>query len=155
MEKDPQTGLYSLYRRRNPAIALDPLSGGSREEIATGLLGLQFSYYDGYEWYETWGEVDRRAQSRTSRKVQYNLSGMPEAVRITMWFDSAPQAKTANPGVVAESPSTGERTNEPPLVFQTVARLNLAKGSQDSGAGNSFNSGAGQAPAPNSGVINQ
>ena len=46
-DKDPESGQYVLYRRRNPAIALDPLAGGTREEIARGLLGLRFDYYDG------------------------------------------------------------------------------------------------------------
>jgi hypothetical protein len=49
---------------------------------------------------------------------------MPEAVRITLWLDANPRAKTA-----AEARTS---TNEPPLVFQTVARLNLAAGLQES-----------------------
>src|ERR1700691_2725974 len=38
---------FSLWRRRNPHIAPDPLSGGSREEIMPGLRGLTLEYYDG------------------------------------------------------------------------------------------------------------
>ncbi len=132
MEKDSQTGLYTLYRRRNAAIALDPLSGGTREEIATGLVGVQFDYYDGYEWYDTWGEVDRRTKSRSSNKEQYNLDGMPEAVRVTLWFDSNPKAKKAKAATATETPDAPptEKPVDPPMVFQTIARLNLTKATQ-------------------------
>ena len=57
LEKDPQSGQYVLWRRRNPTIALDPLSGGTREEIARGVRGVRFEYYDGFDWYDTWGEI--------------------------------------------------------------------------------------------------
>jgi prepilin-type N-terminal cleavage/methylation domain-containing protein len=148
LDKDPQSGLYTLYRRRNPAIALDPLSGGSREEIATGLLGMQFDYYDGYEWYDTWGEVDRRSQSRTSRKEQYNLSGMPEAVRITLWFESNPQAKPAKSGDAPEGQSGNDKAAAVPLVFQTIARLNLTKAAQDAATATPDASGGNANPTP-------
>ena len=75
LDRDPESGQFALYRRRNPALALDPLSGGHREEIAQGLLGLRFDYYDGYDWYESWGEVDRRSQAQNSRRERYNLAG--------------------------------------------------------------------------------
>src|SRR5262245_58420391 len=57
VEKETDSPDYSLYRRRNPTIALDPLSGGSRELIARGLRGVVFEYYDGWEWFATWGEM--------------------------------------------------------------------------------------------------
>src|SRR6185437_4193908 len=110
---------------RNPLLAPDPLSGGSREEIATGLLGARFEYFDGLDWYDTWGEI-KGTKQQTSQRDQPNVSGMPEAVRITLWFDSDPQAKI--------TPESDARTNA--LVFQTVARLMLA----DSSQGNSFGS---------------
>src|SRR6185312_16688360 len=87
LDKDPASGSYSLFRRRNPIIAPDPLTGGSREEIATGLLGARFEYFDGLDWYDTWGEMDGK-KKQTSQRDQPNLYGMPEAVRITLWFDS-------------------------------------------------------------------
>jgi hypothetical protein len=127
LDKDPATGSYSLFRRRNPIIAPDPLTGGSREEIATGLLGAQFEYFDGLDWYDTWGEI-KGTKKETSQKEQPNLSGMPEAVRITLWFDSDPQAKA--------KPTSETRTN-PPLVFQSVARLMLADSSQSSASSSS------------------
>src|SRR6185312_12717668 len=93
LNQDPTNGLLTLFRRRNPLIALDPLSGGSREEIATGLLGARFEYFDGLDWYDTWGDLNGKKQ--TSNRDQPNMSGMPEAVRITLYFDSDPQAKIA------------------------------------------------------------
>ena len=153
LDKDPESGLFALYRRRNPVIALDPLNGGSREEIARGLLGLRFEYYDGYDWYESWGEVDRRSKAQTSRRERYNLEGMPQAVRITLWFDSNPKPK---PAVSASTPEMAAPTEEPavapPLVFQTVAQLNLASASQSASGGGLDSGGQNSAPGPGRGV---
>jgi prepilin-type N-terminal cleavage/methylation domain-containing protein len=147
LDKDRESGQYVLYRRRNPAIALDPLAGGPREEIARGLLGLRFDYYDGFDWYESWGEVDRRSKAQTSRRERYNLEGMPQAVRITLMFDPNPKSKPADSsGTAASSPSTEEPATEPPLVFQTVARLNLAMAAQNASASGSDTSGQSATP---------
>jgi hypothetical protein len=155
LDKDPESGQFALYRRRNPRMALDPLSGGTREEIARGLLGLQFDYYDGVDWYETWGDVDRRNKAQTSRRVRYNLEGMPEAVRITLWFDPNPKKKPAEPpGTSETAPAAEEPATEPPLVFQTVARLNLAPAlTGTSGSGSSTNLQS--APSADNGGINR
>ncbi len=134
LEKDPESGQFTLWRRRNPRIGLDPLAGGSREEIATGLRGLKFEYYDGVEWYDTWGDAERSGKAQSSRREQYNLEGLPEAVRITLWFDPNPRARKS-----AAGEST---TNEPPLVFQTVARLNLADVPQPDSTGGGSDSTA-------------
>ena len=120
LEKDPDSGTYTLWRRRNPRIGPNPLAGGRREEIATGLMGLKFEYYDGYEWYDSWGDIEGRGKLQTSRKERYNLEGMPEAVRITLWFDSNPSAKKSDATAIEKN------TTEPPFVFQTVVRLNLS-----------------------------
>jgi uncharacterized membrane protein YgcG len=135
LEKDPAGGRLTLFRRRNPIPAPDPLSGGSKEEIATGLLGARFEYFDGLDWYDTWGEI-KPTKQQTSNRDQPNLSGMPEAVRITLWFDSDPQTKIA----------AGETNTNLPMTFQTVARLMLADASQQSsssGSGGSSSSGTG------------
>ncbi len=124
MGRDRETGKYSLWRRRNPTIAPDPLSGGRQEEIARSIQGVRFEYYDGYDWYDDWGEMKGDAKAANSNKEQYNLTGMPEAVRVTLWFDANPD-KRSKPSDSAETPATPEST-EPPLVFQSVARLNLA-----------------------------
>ena len=126
LDQDPETGQFSLWRRRNPTIAPDPLSGGNKEEIAKGVVGVRFEYFDGLDWYDSWGEI-KSGKRDTSQKVQPNLSGMPEAVRITLMFDSNPKSKAVS--------DSGERVIEPPFVFQTVARLNLAANSQPGSSG--------------------
>jgi len=155
LDKDPESGQFALYRRRNPALALDPLSGGNREEIAQGLLGLRFDYYDGSDWYESWGETDRRSKAQNSRRERYNLAGMPQAVRITLWFDSNPKTKpAASSGIAVASSSTGEPATAPPFVFQTVARLNLATASEKV-AESSSDTGGQSAPQGDTGGSNQ
>ncbi len=130
VQPDPASGQYSLWRRRNPTIGVDPLSGGNMEEIARGVRGLQFEYYDGYDWYDTWGEVQPRGRQSNSLKEQPNLVGMPEAVRITLLLDPNPKFQSTNSTAVAQNTTKAE----PPLVFQTVARLNLAAISSKGGA---------------------
>jgi prepilin-type N-terminal cleavage/methylation domain-containing protein len=143
VDKDPESGQTALYRRRNPTIALDPLTGGNREELARGLTGVRFEYYDGFDWYDTWGEVEGAAKAQSSYRVRSNLSGMPEAVRITLWFDPNPRTNAVE--------SQAKTVAEPPLVFQTVARLNLAAHSQPSASSGSDTTGQTMTPAPNEG----
>jgi prepilin-type N-terminal cleavage/methylation domain-containing protein len=135
LDKDSETGQISLWRRRNPTIALDPLAGGSKEEIAKGVVGLKLEYFDGLDWYDTWGEVKGRGKDESSLRERTNVSGLPEAVRITLLLDSNPKR------TVAGMPD-GEKP-ERPLVFVTVARLNLTDAlrsdSSTSDIGNSDN----------------
>lgn len=130
LDQDPENGQFNLYRRRNPTIAPDPLNGGSKEEIARGVVGLRFEYYDGVDWYDSWGDASGKKQ--TSNKQQNNLTGMPDAVRITLLLDSNQKSDPSG--------SAGERTIEPPLVFQTVARLELADRPQSNSGGGNDNS---------------
>lgn len=135
VDKDAATGRLSLYRRRNPRIGMDPLSGGSREEIAQGVRGLKLEYYDGLDWYDSWGEVKSLDKQQTSQREQSNVSGLPTAVRITLYLDSNPRrpsASTADAATVSAPPPS-----EPPLAFQTVARINLAETSQAASSGSS------------------
>jgi prepilin-type N-terminal cleavage/methylation domain-containing protein len=141
LDKDPETGQFSLWRRRNPMIAPDALSGGRKEEIAKGVVGLKLEYFDGTDWYDSWGEVKAHGKDQNSAAETDNLSGLPEAVRITLLLDSDPKKK---------KPDDEEKT-EPPLVFQTIAYLNLADASQNDSSstdsGNSENTAApGQIP---------
>lgn len=139
LDTDPETGQFSLFRRRNPTMALDPLLGGSKEEIAKGLVGVRFEYCDGTDWYDSWGEI-KSGKKETTNKDQPNLSGLPEAVRITLMFDSNPKSKKT-------SEETGERQIEPPFVFQSVARINLAASSnRESPDGSPSNSTDRQTP---------
>jgi len=139
VESEPATGELILWRRRNPMIAQDPLSGGVREEIARGVHSLRVEYYDGYDWFDSWGELNSARKEKKSSRYASNLYGMPEAVRITLSFENdqgvAKKKKTANP----------EAKKEPPLVFQTVARLNLAAyaNSTSTGGGSTNLTGAG------------
>jgi prepilin-type N-terminal cleavage/methylation domain-containing protein len=143
IDKDPASGRFNLYRRRNPTMAPKPLEGGSREEIATGLLGARFEFTDGLDWYDSWGEI-KDSKRETSQRDQPNLSGMPQAVRITLFFDPDPSVKI--------TPGQEEITNGPPLVFQTVAYLTLADSSQSSGSASS--SADSSSDQPNSGIPN-
>jgi type II secretory pathway component PulJ len=141
VEQESDSPDYSLYRRRNPTIGLDPLSGGSRELIARGLRGVAFEYYDGFEWFSTWGEVPSDKKEKKEKSLlAANLSGMPEAVRITLRFNPDPVAsktrwKTSRGKTEEENPA-------PPMVFQTTVRLNLAAASQSGFDRGSSGSGA-------------
>jgi len=133
---DPETHLLTLWRRRNPLLAKDPLAGGRREIIATGLVGARFEYFDGIDWYDTWGEL-KGTKAQTSNSNHPNLSGMPDAVRITLMFDPNPWAHRTEPPDPA--------TNAPPLVVTSIARLNLTPASKDESGGSS---GAASASPP-------
>lgn len=132
VDQDPRTGRFGLWRRRNPTLAPDPMAGGRQEEIAENIAGVQFEYSDGLDWYDSWGEVKGKDKTESSQRQQVNVAGLPEAVRITLMLDSDPPAK-------ADS-QTSVRPAAPPLVFQTVARLNLADAAQDNSAGGSAGS---------------
>lgn len=125
VNQDPQTGRFSLWRRRNPTLAPDPLSGGRKEKIASNLLGIRLEYFDGMDWYDNWGEAQGQTGAENSSSEASNSEGLPEAVRITLMLDSDPTSQKDN--------ATGERKVGPPLVFQTVAYLNLADASSASG----------------------
>jgi hypothetical protein len=140
LEKENNSPDYSLYRRRNPTIGLDPLSGGSRELIAEGLRGVVFEYYDGFEWYDTWGEVSNERKEKTQKSLlAANLSGMPEAVRLTLRFNPDPRASKLK---WKRSASAQEENAAPPMVFQTTVRLNLAAASQSGFSKGSSNTGS-------------
>jgi len=139
---EPQSGQLSIWRRRDPTPDDEPLSGGSREEIARGVRGLQFEYYDGIEWFDEWGDPEgRRAKSQNSVLDPPNLTGLPDAVRITMWIDPSPKrrgragapppAATRDNGMDSASSAASSAT-EAALVFQTVVRLNLAAAARSS-----------------------
>jgi prepilin-type N-terminal cleavage/methylation domain-containing protein len=117
-DKAPKSEHFSLWRRRNPRIAPDPLEGGTREELVRGLRGLRLEYFDGMDWYDSWGDLNASKKETNRTVVASNLFGMPEAVRITLMLDPTPPKREA----VADT----EEHPEPPLVFQTVVRLELA-----------------------------
>jgi type II secretory pathway pseudopilin PulG len=124
---DPRTGELGLWRRRDPSPDDRPFEGGEREEIAAGVRGLRFEYSDGFTWFESWGkEADQRGEG--SRASLFNLTGLPEAVRITLSLseplpEGEPQGARPAGSRIAAAES---RRADTPLVFQTVVRLNLA-----------------------------
>lgn len=134
VDKDEQTGQFCLYRRRNPTLAPDPLSGGSREEIAEGILGVRFEYFDGTDWYDTWGNTENSENSQNSTAAQQETDqGMPEAVRITLLLNSDSESK----------PVTDEQTpSGQALAFQTVVRIALADRWQSGRSANGNDEGA-------------
>ena len=125
VDKGRASNRFSLWRRRNPHIAPDPLAGGAREEIVPGLRGLTLEYYDGLDWYDNWGDASVKKKVRYTTTEAPNLTGFPEAVRITLLLDTNPEKSTGKPA--------------PPLVFQTVVRLELADVPAPSGGGASDN----------------
>jgi prepilin-type N-terminal cleavage/methylation domain-containing protein len=173
IERDPDSGELVLWRRRNPVIGLNPLAGGRREEIARGLRKLKFEYYDGLDWYDTWGDVNGGARAQGSWRLQPNLYGMPEAVRITLWLDQDPTPVRSGPDDAdvqddsqSEMSELPARTDPAPAqaggsgprpavrVFQTVARLNLApryRGTSGSTEGTAAGPSTGSAPSTEGG----
>ena len=131
LDRDAESGQVCLYRRRNPRLALEPFQGGSREELARGVQGLRFEYFDGMDWLDSWGDAEGKGKPQSSQRERTNLEGLPEAVRITLWLQDEARPRKAQPepaagsGQMADGKGAGARA-EPPLMFQTVARLNLA-----------------------------
>jgi type II secretion system protein J len=139
LDQDRESGQFSLWRRRDPYPDPEPLAGGTREEIARGLQGLRFEYYDGFEWYSEWGDPDSRRPGSGTSTFGFNSSGLPEAVRITLVFAADPATNGRRPAAATAA--------DPPLVFQTVVRLNLAAAASVDGTGQSADeSGANAAP---------
>jgi len=151
LDKNRSTGRLSLFRRRDPLPDPQPLEGGSREEIVEGVRGLKFEYYDGFEWFDEWGDPEGRQRGQTTTDVlATNLSGLPEAVRVTLSID---------PTLASKKPANEEKDKaEPPLVFQTIVRLNLAPyyylNSTSGSTSSSADSGNGPEPQTEGGTQN-
>lgn len=140
LERTPNSQQYTLWRRRSPGLNFEPLIGGTRDEIATGLQGMGLEYYDGWDWYDTWGDPTGGARRESSQRIQPNLSGLPTAVRITLYFSEPSKPAQAEPA--AETGPTPD--SSPALVFQTVVRLELSESSQ---GGGSSGGAPGQSPS--------
>ncbi len=141
VDKDRRTGELSLWRRRDPSPDDDPMDGGSREEIAVGIAGFRLEYSDGFEWYENWGAGDLRRDRVSTNLSSYDMGGLPEAVRATIAFEvpgdpfnaaaagageRSRESYGRRPGGGPAEPSPAWENGPPPLLFQTVVRLNLA-----------------------------
>ena len=140
VEVDPATGEAVLWRRRNPGLAPDPLTGGAREEIVRPVVGFDLEFYDGYEWFGNWGDPNGRAKQESSFRDRPNLVGMPKAVRITL---TLPGETTADAG--------GGSTNAAAIPMQTIVKLAIdASGGtgSPSGSTNPAASGTGRQSRP-------
>ncbi len=144
VERDPATTTLTLFRRRDSTPDPEPFSGGTREEIARGLLGLRFEYYDGLDWYDNWG--DPSGKKKLSTFPEPNVSGLPEAVRVTI---------TLRPGFEHRNHSRRQQdSDEPPMTMQTVARVNLSSFFyQSSGGGSSSDIAPGEPSKTSTGPV--
>ncbi len=145
-DRHPRTGRLGLWRRRDPSLDDDPLSGGSREEIVPDLAGFEVEYSDGFFWYTTWGlDPQEKARRGSSALLPANYEGLPEAVRIAIALGEP----FAGEGTSGDAASLGGEKREPKtLVFQTTVRLNLAGRAARSGSGaSSGTTGTGESGA--------
>jgi general secretion pathway protein J len=115
VSKNQESQEYSLWRRRDPSPDPEPLEGGARDEIIQGVRGFKLEFYDGFEWFDEWGDPQGKRRDQNALLSASNLSGMPEAVRITLLLAPKAARKTEEP----------DKTAEPPQAFQTIVRLNL------------------------------
>lgn len=129
VDRSPENGSFSLWRRRDVSPDLELLAGGSRDEIAQHIQGFRVEYYDGLFWYDEWGNVENRRERSVLELLEGNAYGMPDAVRITLFL------LPGNPSTSRASSSLSERNSESPLVFQTIVHLNLAARSRLTSAG--------------------
>lgn len=121
LTKDRESDSFLLIRRRDPTPDPEPLEGGAQQEIARGVRGLRVEYYDGYEWFDEWGDPEGKTKGMTFPPS--NSYGLPEAVRITIVFDPETKRARSDSVVRAKEKSVDEKA---PMTFQTIARIELA-----------------------------
>ena len=140
VDQTGETGGLSLWRRRDPTPDEEPLTGGSREEIVSGVRALLIEYYDGFEWFETWGDPTGRTAGQDTSLLESNQSGLPEAVRIRLTLEVA---RTDRRHVESTEADGGNQTGEPPVVLETIVRLDLAALANTSVGGDTTSSQSG------------
>lgn len=142
LQKDAATSEYVLYRRRDPTPDPEPLAGGAQEEIVRGVRGFRLEFYDGFDWYDEWGDPTGKQQFASFPDP--NVSGLPEAVKITL--------SLANDKV-----REGETNTV--VVLQTTARVNMAlffyRSTGGSSGTNNAAGGAGSTSTPNAPAAQQ
>ncbi|XOV70827.1 MAG: type II secretion system protein J [Verrucomicrobiota bacterium] len=136
--KNPETDRFVLLRRRDASPDDKPLEGGQREALIDHLLGLKLEYYDGWDWYDDWG--DAKSPENTSAAEESSLiasagrTGFPDAVRITLAIGE----RTSDvPALAQPTMTTGEETAPTipgALIFQTIVHLNHAGAEDASGS---------------------
>lgn len=131
VSQSPETGRLTLWRRRDPIADGKPLEGGYREEILEGVRELRYEYYDGFDWYDEWGDTGIDLENADTTYLAANLYGMPEAVRITLTLEAE-----------AGEPRGGDsEADAAMLAFQTVVRLELAAAAFNSSFGGDTDTG--------------
>jgi hypothetical protein len=145
---DRNSDSFVLMRRRDPTPDPEPLEGGMQQEIARGVRELRFEYYDGFEWFDDWGDPEGKAKGMMIPPS--NSYGLPEAVRITIVFDpeTRPKRRDGAGSAMAAAPHPQREgdVEKAPMTFQTIARVELAglynrqSNSQSGGNGNSGDS---------------
>jgi type II secretion system protein J len=153
---DRETDSYLLIRRRDPTPDPEPLEGGVQQEIARGVRSLRIEYYDGYEWFDDWGDPEGKTKGMMYPPA--NSYGLPEAVRITIVFDPETKPKRGDVSAAATREAEAEGEDKAPMTFQTIARLDLAelfnRETVSNSNANNNNAQQQQQPAPE-GVIAQ
>ncbi|MEM7235874.1 MAG: hypothetical protein AAF517_27145, partial [Planctomycetota bacterium] len=151
VDRNRETGLFGLYRRRDPTPDVEILDGGMKEEILPGIESFKLEYSDGFFWFDKWGKQREREQEETERTLLLtNVSGLPDAVRITISLSTDPNRERerrprtlriveardpldsdplADPGDEREVRDTSDDSGGDPSVItlQTVVFLNLAE----------------------------
>jgi len=85
-----ETEGLALWRRRDPTPDREPLEGGFKEEIASGIAFFRVEYSDGFSWYDEWGSAEGKDRMGAIEAAAWNSTGLPEAVRITLAFHQKP-----------------------------------------------------------------
>ena len=93
---DPDTGKNILYRREDPYIDTEPMSGGESLELVDNVLSLNFRYFNGNEWVDEWDS--RNFDKIEKRKERLDMIGASQ--------QSTEEDKTLGP---TSSSSTEER----------------------------------------------
>lgn len=123
VDRSGETGELGLWRRVDPTPDVEPLDGGFKEKIVDGVEGFEVEYYDGFEWFESWGTQRMRTQEETERSLYAtNLYGLPDAVRVTLTLAANPGSSDRS----READGQSNRADEPPLVLRSVVFLTLA-----------------------------
>jgi type II secretion system protein J len=128
VDRDLEEGGYGLFRRVDASPDDRPLEGGTKEEVLPGLRGFQLEFYDGFRWYEDWGNQESegpRQDRRSARSLlASNLEGLPEAVRITLKVDGSPPRRDGGKQAERAADRSAQKPEE--LTFRTTVRLFLA-----------------------------
>lgn len=138
--KNPETDRFVLLRRRDPSPDDKPLEGGRREALIDHLLGLRFEYYDGWDWYDDWGDAESpentSAAEESSLIAAAGRTGFPDAIRITLAIG---EETAESPSTIPTSLPSEDASSQPlpgAMVFQTIVHLNLSNAESATESGN-------------------